>query len=46
MALYEFLVRRFNLMRFLFGMKPLQKTPAAQTQGATPVSHPGGMPTP
>ncbi len=30
MVLYEFLVRRFNLMRFLFGMKPLVKQPAAQ----------------
>jgi peptidoglycan/LPS O-acetylase OafA/YrhL len=30
MALYEFLVRRFNVMRFLFGMKPLVKQPAAQ----------------
>ena len=29
-GLYEFLVRRFNLLRFLFGMKPLAKQPAAQ----------------
>jgi peptidoglycan/LPS O-acetylase OafA/YrhL len=26
MCLYEFLVRRFNLMRFLFGMKPKQRS--------------------
>jgi glucan biosynthesis protein C len=25
MCLYEFLVRRFNLLRFLFGMKPKQR---------------------
>jgi len=31
MALYECLVRRFNLMRFLFGMKPLKKQPSTQT---------------
>jgi peptidoglycan/LPS O-acetylase OafA/YrhL len=30
MVLYEFLVRRFNIMRFLFGMKPLVKQPAEQ----------------
>jgi hypothetical protein len=29
MVLYEFLVRRFNVMRFLFGMKPRPKAPAA-----------------
>jgi len=32
MALYEFGVRRFNVMRFLFGMKPLVRTPDAQTK--------------
>ena len=42
--LYEFLVRRFNLMRFLFGMKPLPKAPAAQLQEAAPTSHPGTLP--
>lgn len=31
MALYEFAVRRFNVMRFLFGMKPSVKTPVPQT---------------
>jgi peptidoglycan/LPS O-acetylase OafA/YrhL len=30
MLLYEFLVRRYNVMRFLFGMKPQPKAPAAQ----------------
>jgi peptidoglycan/LPS O-acetylase OafA/YrhL len=30
MVLYEFLVRRFNVMRVLFGMKPLPKAPTAQ----------------
>jgi glucan biosynthesis protein C len=45
MVLYEFLVRRFNVMRFLFGMKPLPKAPIAQPQEATSVSRPGSMPT-
>jgi hypothetical protein len=36
MGLYEFLVRRFNLLRFLFGMKPLVRTPAVLS--ADPVS--------
>jgi glucan biosynthesis protein C len=34
MALYEFTVRRFNVMRFLFGMKPLARKLVAQTQSA------------
>ena len=34
MAIYEFVVRRFNLMRFLFGMKPLSKQPAARSREA------------
>ncbi len=29
MLLYEFLVRRFNVMRFLFGMKPLKRATTA-----------------
>ena len=29
MALYEFLVRRFNVMRVLFGMKPLKQAASA-----------------
>jgi peptidoglycan/LPS O-acetylase OafA/YrhL len=36
MLLYEFLVRRFNLMRFLFGMKPRPKAPVALPQEAEP----------
>jgi peptidoglycan/LPS O-acetylase OafA/YrhL len=36
MALYEFLVRRFNVLRFLFGMKVLRKAPAAQPQQPAP----------
>jgi peptidoglycan/LPS O-acetylase OafA/YrhL len=31
-SLYEFLVRRYNILRFLFGMKPLRKSPLAQPQ--------------
>jgi glucan biosynthesis protein C len=31
MALYEFLVRRFNVLRVLFGMKPIARQPIAQT---------------
>jgi peptidoglycan/LPS O-acetylase OafA/YrhL len=34
LLLYEFLVRRFNVMRFLFGMKPLPKGPTAQSTEA------------
>ena len=30
MGIFEFLVRRFNLMRFLFGMKPSTRQPEAQ----------------
>ena len=30
MALYEFLVRRFNVLRVLFGMKPIAEQPVAQ----------------
>ena len=32
MTLYEFLVRRFNVMRVLFGMKPLKKQPSAKIE--------------
>jgi hypothetical protein len=32
MVLYEYLVRRINILRFLFGMKLLPKLPAAQPQ--------------
>jgi peptidoglycan/LPS O-acetylase OafA/YrhL len=31
MALYEFIVRRVNVLRFLFGMKPSFKSPVTQT---------------
>jgi len=34
MVLYEFLVRRFNVMRFLFGMKSRPKAPTVQPQEA------------
>jgi glucan biosynthesis protein C len=44
MVVYEFLVRRYNVMRFLFGMKPLPKVPAVQPQEAAPVSGPGTLP--
>jgi glucan biosynthesis protein C len=36
MVLYELLVRRFNVMRFLFGMKSLPKAPAAEPWAAMP----------
>jgi len=32
--LYEFLVRRFNVIRFLFGMKPIKKLPIPQSVDA------------
>jgi len=34
MGIYEFLIRRFNVMRFLFGLKPLSKQPAARSREA------------
>jgi len=34
MMIYECLIRRFNVMRFLFGLKPLRKQPAARSQEA------------
>lgn len=34
MALYEFMVRRVNVIRFLFGMKPGVRAPAAHVQEA------------
>ena len=36
MALYEFLVRRFNVMRVLFGMKPLKQAAPVATRPAQP----------
>ena len=34
MGIYEFLIRPFNVMRFLFGLKPLRKQPAARSREA------------
>jgi glucan biosynthesis protein C len=34
MVVYEFLVRRYNVMRLLFGMKPRPKAPTAQPKEA------------
>jgi hypothetical protein len=36
MILYELFVRRFNIVRFFFGMRPKKKPPA------TPVTRPEG----
>jgi hypothetical protein len=36
MILYEFAVRRFNLMRFLFGMKPRRRAPAVLPKETAP----------
>jgi glucan biosynthesis protein C len=41
MVLYEFLVRRYNVMRFLFGMKPRRRSPVTQPQAAAPVGQAG-----
>jgi glucans biosynthesis protein C len=38
MILYEFLVRRFNVLRFLFGMKTRPRARAAQLQEVVPAS--------
>ncbi len=46
MVVYEFLVRRFNVMRFLFGMKLQPKAPVAQPQEAAPASGAGTLPLP
>jgi glucan biosynthesis protein C len=46
MGLYEFLVRRFNILRFLFGMKTLPKTPAPQSQQAAQARRSGTLPSP
>ena len=37
MAIYEFVVRRFNIMRFLFGMKALKRTEVGVTRPAQPM---------
>jgi peptidoglycan/LPS O-acetylase OafA/YrhL len=39
LLLYELLVRRFNVVRFFFGMRPKKKPPA------TPDAHPAGTAT-
>ena len=44
MVLYEFLVRRFNLMRFLFGMKLWPKVPVVPPQETAPGSAPDTLP--
>jgi len=41
MVIYELLVRRYNVMRFLFGMKLKPKAPAAQSQRAAASGSPG-----
>jgi peptidoglycan/LPS O-acetylase OafA/YrhL len=46
MLLYEFLVRRYNVMRFLFGMKPLRRAPSAELDEAAPAGQPGTLPLP
>jgi hypothetical protein len=37
MMLYEFVVRRFNVMRVLFGMKPLKQATPVVTRPAQPL---------
>jgi glucan biosynthesis protein C len=44
MALYEFTVRRYNVMRFLFGMKLQPRASAAQPQEAVQASSAERMP--
>jgi glucan biosynthesis protein C len=46
MVLYEFLVRRFNLMRFLFGMKLRPKAPVVLPQETAPGSPLDTLPSP
>jgi glucan biosynthesis protein C len=36
MGIYELLVRRFNVLRVLFGMKPMAKQPAVRVPGPVP----------
>jgi len=43
MLIYEFLVRRFNLLRFLFGMK-LRPRAHEKTPEAAPAGSPGALP--
>jgi surface polysaccharide O-acyltransferase-like enzyme len=44
MILYEFLVRRHNVLRFLFGMKLQRAARTVQPQEALPASHAGALP--
>jgi peptidoglycan/LPS O-acetylase OafA/YrhL len=44
MVLYEFLVRRYNVMRFLFGMKLRPKALVARPREAAPTGRPGTLP--
>jgi glucan biosynthesis protein C len=44
MTLYEFTVRRFNVMRFLFGMKPLSKSRVTQAEQIPTTSRQEGLP--
>ena len=44
MSLYEFLVRRINVLRFLFGMKVRPKASSAQSTEAAPSSRAGMLP--
>jgi hypothetical protein len=46
MLLYEFLVRRFNLMRFLFGMKLRPQGSVVRPQETAPRSPLDGLPSP
>jgi hypothetical protein len=41
MVIYEFLVRRHNLLRFLFGMKPLRPVPRSPLRPPRPRRRPG-----
>jgi hypothetical protein len=42
MLIYEFLIRRWNVMRFLFGLKPLpRQSVAADRERAKPLRAPG-----
>jgi glucan biosynthesis protein C len=43
MLLYECLIRRVNLLRFLFGMKPQRKAPAPRIEEASPASQSGSV---
>jgi len=41
MVVYEFLVRRYNVVRFLFGMKPRPKAPVVRPKQAAVAGSPG-----